>query len=96
MVSNDVKNEIDVLPRPGSALYNLNHPDERIKEKTLRKYRRANKYLVLPLYRIRFLPLIGFGRIFLILTTIGRISGKKRRSVRNCSNSGLLSINFHF
>jgi len=68
------------LPRPGSALYNLIHPDDKIREKTLKKWNRLNKYLVLPLYRIKILPFLGFGRIFLILTTIGRKSGKKRRT----------------
>ena len=80
MVNSETRREIESLPRPGSALYNLNHPDSHIKDKTLKRYKRLNKYLVLPLYRIKFLPLIGFGRIFLILTTRGRISGKKRRT----------------
>lgn len=68
------------LPRSGSVLYNLTHKDEEIREKTLKRFRRLNKFLVLPLYRLRLLPLLGFGRIFLILTTRGRISGKKRRT----------------
>ena len=73
-------NEEELLPRPGSPLYNLNHEDENIRKKTLRKWRIANKFLVIPLYRLRIMPLIGFGRIFLILTTKGRITGKKRRT----------------
>ena len=68
------------LPRVGSALYNLNHPDENLRMKTLKKYKRINKFLILPLYRVKLLPLLGFGRIFLILTTKGRISGKIRRT----------------
>ena len=71
-------NEAELIPRPGSPLYNLNNEDENIRKKTLRKWRIANKFLVLPLYRLRILPLIGFGRIFLILTTKGRITGKKK------------------
>jgi deazaflavin-dependent oxidoreductase (nitroreductase family) len=80
MGKNEFGSKLEVLPRPGSALYNLNHPDEKIKEKTLKKYKRVNKFLVLPLYRLKILPLLGFGRIFLILITRGRISGKKRRT----------------
>ena len=80
MVQYENRTDGESLPRPGSALYNLNHPDEKIKEKTLKIYKRVNKYLVLPLYRVRLLPLLGFGRIFLILITKGRISGKKRRT----------------
>ena len=73
MNNNQIENE-EEIPRTGSALYNLNHPDEKIRKKTLKKYKRINKYLVLPLYRLRILPLLGFGRIFLILTTKGRIT----------------------
>ncbi len=69
-----------LLPRPGSPLYNLNCEDEILKNKTLKKFKNLNKYIVLPLYRLRILPLLGFGRIFLILTTKGRITGKKRRT----------------
>ena len=76
---NQIKNE-EKLPRAGSALYNLNHPDEQIRIRTLKKYKRINKFLVLPLYRVKLLPLFGFGRIFLILRTKGRITGKKRRT----------------
>ncbi|MFX0033452.1 MAG: nitroreductase/quinone reductase family protein [Candidatus Hodarchaeota archaeon] len=69
-----------MLPRPNTPLYNLNHEDEEVRNKTLKRWRRLNKYLVLPLYRCYLLPLFGFGRIFLILTTKGRKSGKKRRT----------------
>lgn len=68
------------LPRVGSAMYNLIHEDEEIRNKTLRKWKRLNKYLFLPLYRLRILPLIGFGRTFLVLTTIGRKTGKKYKT----------------
>jgi len=70
----------NILPRPGSSLDTLNNKDEMIKNKTLKKFRRYNKYIVLPLYRSKILPLLGFGRLFLILTTQGRITGKKRRT----------------
>ncbi|MHA2183659.1 MAG: nitroreductase family deazaflavin-dependent oxidoreductase [Promethearchaeota archaeon] len=72
--------EEEKLPRSGSILYNFTHSDEEIREKTLKKFRRLNKFLILPLYRARFLPLLGLGRIFLVLTTRGRMSGKKRRT----------------
>jgi deazaflavin-dependent oxidoreductase (nitroreductase family) len=77
---NNKNAEIEDLPRPGTPLYNFVHEDPEIRKKTLKKWKRLNKYLVLPLYRIRLLPLVGFGRIFLVLTTKGRISGKKRRT----------------
>ena len=77
---NNIDTNQDLLPRLGSSLYNLNHKDEMIKNKTLRKFKILNKYVVIPLYRLRILPLLGFGRIFLILTTQGRKTGKKRRT----------------
>jgi len=80
MSNNEDKIDAELLPRIGSALYNMNHPDEKIRVKTLKRYNMLNKYLVIPLYRLRILPLLGFGRIFLILTTIGRKTGKKRRT----------------
>ena len=75
-----MKTKEELLPRPGSPLYKLNHGDENKKKKTLRKWRILNKYLVLPLYRLRIFPLFSFGRIFLVLTTKGRKTGKKRRT----------------
>ena len=80
MINNKNKIGDELLPRTGSALYNMNHPDEIIRLKILKKYKRLNKYLVIPLYRLRIMPLLGFGRIFLILTSIGRKTGKKRRT----------------
>ena len=70
----------DLLPRPMSSLHTLNHNNEMIKNKRLKKFKIYNKYIVLPLYRSRILPLLGFGRLFLILTTQGRKTGKKRRT----------------
>ena len=75
-----MKSNEELLPRPGSPLFNLNLDNVEEKKKTLRKWRLLNKYFVLPLYRLRILPLFGFGRIFLIITTKGRKSGKKRRT----------------
>jgi len=77
---NNIDANEDLLPRPGSSLYNINHKDAMIKNKTLKKFKIYNKYLVIPLYRLKILPLLGFGRIFLILTTQGRKTGKKRRT----------------
>jgi deazaflavin-dependent oxidoreductase (nitroreductase family) len=74
------KDEEEEIPRPGSVLYNLLCADDATKEKLLRRFKKLNKYLIIPLYRIKILPLFGFGRIFLLLITKGRISGKKKRT----------------
>ena len=75
-----MKTNEELLPRPGSPLYKLNHEDENERKKTLRRWSLLNKYIVLPLYRLRIFPLFGFGRIFLVLTTKGRKTGKKRKT----------------
>ena len=72
--------ESDYIPRPGSPLYNLTLADEDVKTKTLKKWAKLNKWFMVPLYRIKLLPLFGFGKIFLMLITRGRVSGKKRRT----------------
>jgi deazaflavin-dependent oxidoreductase (nitroreductase family) len=65
------------LPRKGSFVYDVIYDSEK---KALGKFKFINNYLVIPLYRIGILPLLGFGRIFLLLITIGRETGKKRIS----------------
>ncbi|MHA2281759.1 MAG: nitroreductase/quinone reductase family protein [Promethearchaeota archaeon] len=79
MTQDNLNNIEEELPRPSSALYNLNHPEEKVRLKVLKKYKRINKFLILPLYRLKILPLFGFGRIILILTIKGRKSGKTRK-----------------
>ncbi len=66
------------FPRPGSRVYNRMLADERTKKKDLKRAKRYNKYFIIPLYRIRLLPLIGFGRFGLLLQHKGRKTGKKR------------------
>ena len=68
------------LPREGSVLFNFNDQDEDNKKKTLKRWKKMNKYLVIPLYRIKLLPSFGFGKIFLLLKTKGWKSEKIRRT----------------
>ncbi|MFX0182055.1 MAG: nitroreductase family deazaflavin-dependent oxidoreductase [Candidatus Hodarchaeota archaeon] len=68
------------LPRPGSMLHTLTSSDPGKIQKSLKKWKLMNKFLTLPLYKIGLLPLLGFGRIFLVLTTIGRKTGRKRKT----------------
>lgn len=58
----------------------LIHDNRVIRDKYLRRWKSLNKYFTIPFYRIGLLPLLGMGRIFLLLTTIGRKSGKLRRT----------------
>lgn len=70
----------DELPRPGSVMFNFHYQDEISKKKTLKRWKKLNKYLMIPLYRAKLLPLLGFGKIILILKTRGWKTGKTRRT----------------
>jgi deazaflavin-dependent oxidoreductase (nitroreductase family) len=66
------------LPRLGSVMYDFHFRDEVTRKKKLRKWQKLNKYIMIPLYRSGILPLLGFGWIILILTTVGYKNGTKR------------------
>jgi deazaflavin-dependent oxidoreductase (nitroreductase family) len=68
------------IPRPNSSIYKFALANEEVRIKTLKKWNRLNKYLIVPLYRIGLLPALGFGRIFLLLKTKGWKTGKTRRN----------------
>ncbi len=66
------------FPRPGSAEYGLLFAEKKEKQKILKKRKGLNKYFTIPLYRVNILPLFGGGKIFLLLFTKGRKTGKQR------------------
>ncbi len=68
------------FPRPGSLFFNLVYTEQTGIPSSIKWFRRLNKLIVIPLYRTRILPLFGAGRIFLLLNTKGRKSGKRRRT----------------
>jgi len=78
--SKEKETQNDELPRPGSVMYDFHFQAEDIKKKKLKKWQKLNKYLMIPLYRARILPLLGFGKYILILKTIGWKSQKIRRT----------------
>jgi len=78
--SNEINLNNEELPRPGSVLFNFNYQDEASRKRMLKKWKRLNKFLIIPLYRTKLLPLLGFGKIFLILKTKGWKTGKTRRT----------------
>ncbi len=78
--STENKPQKKVLPSPGTPLFALIDEDEEKKKKTLKKWGKLNKIFMVPLYRARILPLLGFGKIFLMIETKGRKTGKKRRT----------------
>lgn len=67
------------FPRPGSAEYNfLIERDVQKKNKMLKQWKRMNKYFTIPLYRAGILQIFGMHKIFLLLFTKGRKTGKIR------------------
>ena len=78
--STEVKVDNEQLPRKGSVMFNFHYQNELSKQKTLMKWRKVNKYLIIPLYRARLLPILGLGKTFLILETKGWKTGKIRRT----------------
>ena len=66
------------FPRPGSAEYKLLFGDKEEEKRTLKQWKRLNKFITIPLYRIGLLPLIGSSKIFLLLFTKGRKTGEQR------------------
>lgn len=55
------------LPREGSVLHTWSKGDAVKRKRSLVRWSSANKYLIVPLYRVGLLPLLGFGRMFLLL-----------------------------
>ena len=64
------------IPRPGSWMYNM-LVDEKSSRRYIKMFKIANKFVV-PLYRLRILAPLGFR--LLLITHIGRKSGKTRRT----------------
>ncbi|MFX1313727.1 MAG: nitroreductase/quinone reductase family protein [Promethearchaeota archaeon] len=76
----EINKDSEELPRPESVMFNFHYQDEEHKKRTLKRWKKLNKYLMIPLYRAKLLPLLGFGKIFLILKTKGWKTGKMRRT----------------
>ena len=64
------------FPLPGTTYYNMLY-DAKSKKKFYNGFKFAN-LLLAPLYRLRLLPLMGFSKMVILLTTKGRHSGKIR------------------
>ena len=62
------------LPRKGSLMYSVKHPE--YERKALSRFKFFNKWFVVPLYRANILPTFGFGKLFVLIKTKGRKSGR--------------------
>ena len=67
-----------VFPRPGSMAHDMIYNEQAYK-RYIKLFKIANK-IVVPLYRWGLVPVLGFGRLFLVITTKGRKSGKERNN----------------
>ena len=93
MSSKEKELDRDELPRPGSVMHDFHYQEEDLKKKKLKRWQKLNKYFMIPLYRARILPLLGFGRIFLLLKTRGWKTGKIRRTpVEYRKMDGIITI----
>lgn len=68
----------NVLPRKGSVMYGFMKETLANQKKSANRYRRLNKFLVIPLYRMYILPIFQIGRIIALVYSKGRKSGKRR------------------
>ncbi|MHA1866589.1 MAG: hypothetical protein ACTSXD_00825, partial [Candidatus Heimdallarchaeaceae archaeon] len=66
------------VPREGSVEYKMLFGTPEEQKKMTAKFKFANKFFTIPLYKIGILPLFGAGYIFLLLYTKGRKTGKIR------------------
>jgi hypothetical protein len=70
-----------VFPKPGTYFHRLMTHKGTELPRSYKWFRRLNKYIMVPLYRLHILPLIRVGRLgLLMITTRGRKTGKTRRN----------------
>lgn len=66
------------LPRKGSFEYNFLLADKEKQKKFLKRFKFLNSYITKPLYKSGIMPFFGFGRLFILVYTKGRKTGKQR------------------
>lgn len=69
--------ERPALPRPGSILYRRLLAEEGVREGERRRARLLNRLFIVPLYRAGLLPLLGLGRLYMLLEHRGRRTGRR-------------------
>ncbi|MCY3412666.1 MAG: nitroreductase family deazaflavin-dependent oxidoreductase [Candidatus Heimdallarchaeota archaeon] len=66
------------FPRKGSMMYTIMREKGDKKSKAVQQFKFWNKWFVVPLYRVNFLPLLFVGKIFVLVYHVGRKSGLQR------------------
>ncbi len=70
--------EKETIPRPGSVEYKFLFGTEEEKKRILKNWKRMNKLFTIPFYKIGIIPLTPLKKVFLLLYTKGRKTGKQR------------------
>ncbi len=79
MNSMEQENKV-IFPKQDTYFYGLmNHQGKEL-PRSYKWFKRLNRFFMIPLYRLRILPLFGIGFFILMITTIGRRTGKTRRN----------------
>ncbi|MHA1995940.1 MAG: nitroreductase family deazaflavin-dependent oxidoreductase [Candidatus Hodarchaeales archaeon] len=69
-----------LFPKNGTWFYRLMHHTGFDLPRSYKWFKRVNKVFMVPLYRLRVLPLFGVGWMIVMITTVGRKTGKTRRT----------------
>ncbi len=70
--------ENDPIPRPGSVEYKFLFGTYEEQQRILKNWKRMNKFFTIPFYKIGIIPLTPLRKVFLLLYTKGRKTGKQR------------------
>lgn len=70
--------EKEPIPRPGSVEYKFLFSTKEEKQRILKNWKRMNKLFTIPFYKIGIIPLTPLRKVFLLLYTKGRKTGKQR------------------
>jgi hypothetical protein len=66
----------NIFPRSGTYFYRLMNHTENDLPRSFKWYKRLNKLFMIPLYRLRVLPLFGIGWVILMIQQLGGKRGK--------------------
>jgi deazaflavin-dependent oxidoreductase (nitroreductase family) len=66
------------IPRPGSVEYKFLFGTDEEKKRILKNWKLMNKLFTIPFYKVGIIPITPLRKVFLLLYTKGRKTGKKR------------------
>ena len=69
---------MESLPRKGSIVYNIKFGDEKARDRTLNRWKFMNRFVIVPLGRMRLFPILFLKNTFVVVSVIGRKTGTRR------------------